>query len=74
VFFPETPQTIGQRPFYSAASLDTIVIPQSVTVIEADVFLWSSLTVINVRAASILVGWGSDWNWTSIPVVLDYTD
>ncbi len=60
--------SIGKEAFAYCSSLESIVIPASVTSIGERAFAYCSSLVIYCEASSKPSGWSSDWNYSNRPV------
>jgi len=67
--FPDLLETIEASAFQELTLLTSVFIPISVTYMGNDVFAYDTALTINVEAASLPVGWNTNWNTTGIPVV-----
>ena len=63
----------GVAPDYSI-NLQTVIIPESVSVIEQYAFLTCENLTINCEAKGKPDGWNVNWNHANCPVVWGYVD
>jgi hypothetical protein len=64
-------ETIGQGAFSACAVLESIVIPDSVTLIRSRAFVNCNALTIYCEAKSQPSGWYPEWNYDNRPVVWD---
>lgn len=68
IVIPNTVTYIGSYAFQQNFSLLSIFIPKSVTTIEDKAFYVTTKATIYTEHESAPAGWGSEWNYTSLPV------